>query len=272
MTTRSLLAGLVLAAAAVVPALVGLASLKGEPEPMVIEEAPAEPAVSELRALLEADPEGAVALVRQALLTDPNILEEAITALETQRAEAQAAAVGDVIAANQAAIFESEHNIVLANPEGTITLVEFFDYNCGFCRRALEDLDALAEAHPELRIVVKEFPVLGQDSVDAARVSLAFAMQEGLDYAFFHNELLGNRERANGEEALALAELLGADMDRLREDMTSPAIEAAIRESYELANALGINGTPSFVVGDQLIFGAVGFDALVAAVASAAGS
>jgi protein-disulfide isomerase len=169
------------------------------------------------------------------------------------------------------ALFSSPHQVVLGNPNGQVTFVEFFDYNCGFCKRAMDDMFTLMKDDPKLKVVLKEFPVLGPGSVEAAQVAVALRMQDkaGKKYVDFHQKLLGGRGEANKERALAVAKDVGADMDRLNKDMQSAEVKATLEENFKLAETLGLNGTPSYVIGDNVIVGAVGLAALRKGVNSA---
>jgi protein-disulfide isomerase len=153
---------------------------------------------------------------------------------------------------------------VLGNPQGNVTMVEFFDYNCGFCKRALSDMLDLMKADNNLRFVLKEFPVLGEGSVEAAHVAVAVRMQDstGKKYLEFHQKLLGGRGPADKARALAAAKEVGFDMARIERDMGSDEAKKTIDENMKLAELLGVNGTPSYVVGDEVVVGAVGIDAL----------
>jgi protein-disulfide isomerase len=163
-----------------------------------------------------------------------------------------------------ATLLNSQHEVVLGNPQGDITMVEFFDYNCGFCKRALPDMMTLLKTYPNLKFVLKEFPVLGEGSVEAAHVAVAARMQDptGKKYIEFHQKLLGGRGPADKARALAVAKDVGFDMTRIEKDMTSDEVKTTIDEDMKLADALGVNGTPSYVVGSDLVVGAVGLDAL----------
>jgi protein-disulfide isomerase len=162
------------------------------------------------------------------------------------------------------ALFSSPRQVVLGNPNGNVTFVEFFDYNCGYCKRAMDDMLTLLKDDPKLKVVLKEFPVLGPGSVEAAQVAVAVHMQDktGKKYLEFHQKLLGGRGEANKARALAVAKDIGLDMARLDKDMASPDVKAALQESFKLAEALGLNGTPSYVIGDNVVVGAVGLEAL----------
>jgi protein-disulfide isomerase len=154
--------------------------------------------------------------------------------------------------------------VVLGNAKGDVTLVEFFDYNCGFCKGALPQMMSLLKDDTNLRVVLKEFPVLGPGSVEASKVAVAVRMQDktGKKYLDFHQKLLGGRGKADMARALAVAKEVGMDMGRLEKDMASDEARASLEESLKLAETLGLNGTPSYVVGDDVMIGAVGLDAL----------
>jgi protein-disulfide isomerase len=153
---------------------------------------------------------------------------------------------------------------VLGNPQGKVTMVEFFDYNCGYCKRALPDMIDLLKTDPDLKFVLKEFPVLGEGSVDAAHVAVAARMQDstGKKYIEFHQKLLGGRGPADKARALAVAKEVGFDMPRIEKDMNSDEVKKTIDEDMKLADALGVSGTPTYIVGDEVVVGAVGLDEL----------
>ena len=157
---------------------------------------------------------------------------------------------------------------VLGNPDGDVTVVEFYDYNCGFCKRAMIDMVGLLEKDPNVRFVLKEFPILGPESLAAHRVAMSLRKLAPEQYSEFHMKLLGGDVRATEEHAIEVATSLGVDEAALKAGMDDPAIDASIRQTYELANALGISGTPSFVIGDEAVFGAVGEEALLSRIAN----
>ncbi len=175
-----------------------------------------------------------------------------------------------LIAANADVLFRSSHQTVLGDASGDVTLVEFFDYNCGYCKRAVADMLTLLAGDKKLRVVLKEFPVLGPRSVDLAKVAAAVRMQDaqGGKYQAFHEKLLASREPVSLDKALAVAQDLGLDRGRLEQDMASDETRATLQESARLAAALHISGTPTFVVGDKVLVGAVGLEALKASIAS----
>ncbi len=184
--------------------------------------------------------------------------------MDKQQQEAQAEKARATIIDNKATLFNSSHQVVLGNPNGNVTMVEFFDYNCAFCKRALPDMVNLLKTDPNLKFVLKEFPVLGEGSVEAAHVAVAARMQDptGKKYMDFHQKLLGGRGPADKVHALAAAKEAGFDMARIQKDMDSDEVKKTIDENMKLADALGVSGTPSYVVGDELVVGAVGVDEL----------
>ena len=168
------------------------------------------------------------------------------------------------VANNLVPLLSSPHQVTLGNPDGDVTLVEFFDYSCGFCKRALPDLLTLLKDDPQLKIVLKELPILGPGSLDAARVAVAVRMQDpgGQKYIAFHQQLLGGPGPASREKAVAAAKDQGLDMARLEQDMAADEVGATLKEDARLASAVGITGTPGYVVGKDVFLGAVGITGL----------
>jgi protein-disulfide isomerase len=208
-------------------------------------------------------------IVRDYLIRNPEILLEMQQVLEEKQKEEQRIAHLEVIRSARDQIFNSAYDGIVGNPEGKTTIVEFFDYNCGFCKRAQEDMQALTAADPDLRFVLKEFPILGPDSHKAHVVSMAFRTLMPEKYDEFHNQLLGGQGRAGEASAIKIALALGADEARLREEMKNPAINEAFEKTYDLANRLSITGTPSYVVGNEVVFGALGQEVLSEKIAMA---
>jgi len=200
------------------------------------------------------------AIVKDYLLKNPEILKDVAAALEKQQAEADAARGQKAIKEHAAALFNSPYQVVLGNPRGDVTMVEFFDYNCGYCKRALADMLQLIQGDPKLRVVLKEFPVLGEASVQAAHVAAAAALQDksGKKYLEFHRKLLTSRGQIGKAQALAAAKEAGFDVARIERDSGGPQVRKALEESFKLAEALGLNGTPSYVIGNNVVIGAIG--------------
>jgi protein-disulfide isomerase len=202
-------------------------------------------------------------IVREYLLSHPELLQDVMNELEKRQAAADAEKHRAAVSENSATIFSSPRQITLGNPQGDVTMVEFFDYNCGYCKRAMADMLDLIKTDSKLKFVLKEFPVLGDGSVQAAQVAAAARLQDnGKRYLEFHQKLLGGRGQADRARALAVAKEVGYDMARLEKDMNSDEVKAQIEESLKLGETLGLNGTPSYVVGNEVVVGAVGLNAL----------
>ena len=198
------------------------------------------------------------------LIAHPEVLQEAMAELEKRQAAGEAEKHQAAVKENATVLFSSPRQVNLGNPQGTVTFVEFFDYNCGYCKRAMTDMFALMKEDPKLKVVLKEFPVLGPGSVEAAQVAIAVNMQDktGKKYIQFHEKLLGGRGQANKALALAVAKEIGMNMAQIEKDMAGPEVKETLQESFKLAEALGMNGTPSYVIGDSVVVGAVGLEAL----------
>ncbi|MEL7460873.1 MAG: DsbA family protein [Pseudomonadota bacterium] len=208
--------------------------------------------------------------VRDYLVSNPEVMLEVIAALEAREAEMEAANDANMIAANAAAIYNDGHSWIGGNPEGDVTIVEFLDYRCGFCRRAHPVIDALVENDPNIRLVVKEFPILGEESVMASRFALAVKAVHGDDaYKRVHDALMELRAGVNDRTLAGIAEAEGLDADALFAAMDGAEITEVINANRALAQAMAINGTPSFIVGDQLLRGFLPLEGMQAVVADA---
>jgi protein-disulfide isomerase len=198
-------------------------------------------------------------MLKEYLAAHPEAIQEALDTLAARKAAAKAEERKATIRANGGELFSSPRQVTLGNRAGDVTLVEFFDYNCGYCKRALSDLLELMKNDPKLKVVLKEYPILGPDSVEAARVAVAVRMQDaGARYLAFHRKLLENRGHNDKARALAAAEEAGFDMARLERDMASEEVTKSLDESTRLGKALAINGTPGYVVGERVVIGALG--------------
>ena len=193
--------------------------------------------------------------VREYLLRNPEVIMEALRILQERQDAAEAEGLKRTIAERSEEILNDPAAPVGGNAAGDVTLVEFFDYNCQYCRRVAPTVAELEEGDPDLRLVYKEFPILGPGSQYAARAALA-SQQQG-KYAAFHNALMHASEQVTEQTVMKIARTVGLDTEQLRSDMQDPAIEGAIARNLQLANALGITGTPSFVIGDRVVPGAV---------------
>lgn len=208
-------------------------------------------------------------IVREYLLANPEIILEMRDQLEAKKQVAQAEKQKQTLAAEKDNLYKAAAQIEIGDKSAPVTVVEFFDYNCGFCQRALDDMNRLLKGG-NVRFVMKEFPVLGEESVEAARVSIAFNRLLPEKAAEFHRLLLGAPGRKDGKVAIEVAAALGADAAKLKAEAEKEYVTAAIQESYRLGDGLAITGTPSYVLGDEVVFGAVGFDTLGKKVANLA--
>ena len=201
------------------------------------------------------------AIIKEYLLANPEVLRDSMNELERRQKVEEVATRERAVNDQGAQIFNSQYQAVIGNPNGKVTLVEFFDYNCGYCKRALDDLTKLMKADPDLRVVLKDFPVLGPGSVEAAQVASAVRAQlKGEKFWEYHQKLLTTRGSIGKAQALNVARDLGLDMAQLEKDLAAPAVKAGIEEVMKVADILNLTGTPSYVVGTDVIVGAVGYD------------
>jgi protein-disulfide isomerase len=213
-------------------------------------------------ALDEAQKKEFGAFIREYLIENPEIMLEVQTALEQKQDDKRNSLAANAVPANRDVIFNSPYDLTLGNPQGDVTLVEFFDYNCGYCKRAKTDIDELVKSDKNIRVILKEFPILGPDSTAAHAVSNAVRNVAPEKYAEFQRNLLGANQRADEDFAIEAATDLGIDEDALRASMKEKTQDASVKETYEVAVQLGIQGTPSYVIGNEAVFGAVGLPAL----------
>jgi protein-disulfide isomerase len=200
--------------------------------------------------------------IKQYLMEHPEVLLDAQAALDKKQEEARLTQANKAVAINKETIFNAKYDVALGNPKGDITVVEFFDYNCGYCRHALSDMDQLLQKDKNIRFVLKEFPILGPDSVAASKVSDAFRKLAPDKYAEFHHKLLGSDGRASEDSAIEVATALGVKEDDVRKEMASSPNTDTVKETYQLATDLGLTGTPSYIIGNEAISGAVGVDVI----------
>jgi protein-disulfide isomerase len=195
-----------------------------------------------------------VNIVRDYLTKNPEILVEMTTELDKRQAADQAEKQQKVIGDNAEEIFRSPLTPAAANPNGDVSVVEFFDYNCGFCRRALPDVVKLVQNDGKVRLVLKELPIFGEESEAAAKIALA-AEKQG-KYFEMHQKLFTEPGKADKEKAMRVAGELGLDTAKLEKDMQAPEIQRSLDQARELAQKLGLQGTPLYLVGDRVIPGA----------------
>jgi protein-disulfide isomerase len=206
--------------------------------------------------------------IKQYLIENPEIMLEVQDALERKQYETRNAKAAVAVEDNQKAIYASAHDITLGNPKGDVTIVEFFDYNCGYCKRAMSDMETILSTDKNVRFVLKEFPILGPDSLAAHKVSNAVRLLAPEKYPAFHRALLGGQGRASEESAIDVATSLGLKEDAIRKSMAENPNDQSVQEVYQLATNLGITGTPSYIVGNEAVFGAVGAQPLAEKIAN----
>jgi protein-disulfide isomerase len=199
-------------------------------------------------------------IIRDYLMENPEVLRDALIELQRREQASAAEAQQAALVKNAKAMFQSPGDVVIGNPKGSVTLVEFFDYNCGYCKKSFTDIVKLSQSDKDLRIVLKEFPILSPGSVMAARAALAAHRQD--KYWELHQAFMGFAGQKDEATVLAIAEQAGLNMEQLQKDMGAPEVNAVLAGNAALAKALGIEGTPAFVVDEKLIPGAVGLDQL----------
>ena len=204
------------------------------------------------------------------LRINPEVLMEAIGVLEQRQAEAQTADDASLVQVNAAAIYDDPTSFVGGNSDGDITIVEFADYNCGYCKKAHPEVTELLQSDGNIRFIIKEFPILGEASVLASRFALAVREVAGDDaYETVHDGLMEGRGKITDGKLDAMARDLGLDVDTVRAEMDSDKINAILTENHALAQRLQVSGTPTFVIGDELFRSYLPLDAMREIVAQA---
>jgi len=199
-------------------------------------------------------------IIHDYLLEHPEVVIEALQAAQVKQKQEQEVASHAAIAAKRKELLEDSAAPTGGNPKGDVTLVEFFDYRCPYCKQVRPSIEALLKQDPNLRIVYKEWPILGPPSVFAAHVAFA-ALKQG-KYERFHSAMMATKGEITEDVILKVATGAGLDVTRVKIDMAAPEIDQAIKRNYDLADALSIRGTPGFVIGETLIPGAVDIQTL----------
>ncbi|MBK1622637.1 DsbA family protein [Afifella marina] len=227
------------------------------------------PAATEQGALSEDSTSATQQLVRDYLVSNPEVIEEALMALQNKRVQEARSQQSETITRMQDQLFNSKNQVVLGNPDGAVTLVEFFDYNCGYCRRAYPDMMALIDNNPDLKMVLKEFPILSEGSVQAARIAVAVDAVAPDSYSDFHREMMTRGGQADRAKALDVVRDLNLDVAAIEAKAGESSVDENLTEVQTMARALDISGTPSYIIADEAIPGAVGFDQLQQKVSAA---
>jgi len=199
-------------------------------------------------------------VVEQYLRTHPEVIEQSLRILQAQRQTEERERTRQVIATKQAELLNDPNSPVSGNLDGDVTVVEFFDYRCGYCKRVAGTVTQLQQDDPNVRVVYKDYPILGEASELASRAALASKVQG--KHLAFHEALLASKQELTQESILNIAAEVGLDTEQLSKDMQAPTIQAIIERNRELARELGINGTPGFIVGTELAPGALDLEDL----------
>jgi protein-disulfide isomerase len=194
------------------------------------------------------------AIVKDYLLSNPELMLEINNVLEAKMDKIQSERMAVALKENAGDLFRTQTSPIVGNDKGDVTMIEFFDYNCGYCKKAFSDVAQLVDKDKKVKLILKEFPILAKGSEEASRVALAARLQG--KYWEFHRAMIENQGQANEASALKVAEKLGLDMTRLKKDMTLPEVKKEIDDTRQLATKMGIQGTPHFIVGEHIIPGA----------------
>jgi protein-disulfide isomerase len=205
-------------------------------------------------------------MIHDYLMNHPDVLAQAIAHAEDDAKATDAAAQSKLIAAHKEDLERDPASPVLGDPNGDVTLVEFFDYRCPYCRASAPSVRALLKSDPRLRLVLKEFPILGADSVYASRVALV-AQRHGKYQAFF-DAMWAAKDKPGQDAVLRIAKSVGLDPDSVKKEMESPEIDQMLKRNFDLAQTLKFDGTPTFVIGTTAFPGATSIDDLRARIAA----
>lgn len=209
------------------------------------------------------------ALIGDYIRQNPQVIIDAVTRHQAQLEEAERRDTEAALVLAKAELKGDASTPVAGNPNGDVTIVEFFDYQCGYCKKVVPSIQSLLKSDGNIRYVFKEYPILGPQSVTAARAALAVWAVEPQKYFDFHAALMAARGSLTVERALDIAASVGIDRNRIRKAMDDPAIETALQNNYALGRRLGIQGTPAFIVGGRVVPGAVDLQTLKELVADA---
>jgi protein-disulfide isomerase len=204
-------------------------------------------------------------LIRSYLLDNPEILREIVAKLEAKDKQAEDDMRGKALTGLAPEIFKTAADPSIGNPKGDVTVVEFMDYNCGWCKKSMAEVSTLLKADDKLRVVFKEFPIFGEHSEYAAKAALAAAKQN--KYWELHQAMFSHEGQVTTDVVNQLAEGLGLDMAKLKEDIGSKDIGERIAANLQLGKLLAINGTPAFIIDDQVHGGYLPLDGMIASIA-----
>ena len=196
-------------------------------------------------------------IIHDYLMAHPEVVIESLRAGDARAKQQAEADTRAQIAKHKDELVHDTKSPESGNPAGDVTIVEFFDYRCPYCKQVEPDLETLLKQDGRIRLVYKEFPILGPESMIATRVSLAALQQSPQKYARLHAALMSSKGQLSQDSVLKAAEAAGLDVGRIKTDMNGPEVDALIKRNYDLAETLNIRGTPAFIVGNEMTPGAV---------------
>lgn len=208
-------------------------------------------------------------IIHQYIMDNPKVILDAVARLQAKEEAAKQSKVKDTLVSSRDLLFNDPNAPIGGNPNGDVTVVEFFDYRCTYCKRVYPSLKKVVTTDKNVRYVFKEFPILGPESVEASKAALAIWRIDPSKYEAFHDALMKSRGALTKSKLLKFAADAGADPKAVEKNMGSPEIEKIIHENYKLAKSLNINGTPAFIIGNQLIPGAIDYATLKKLIAEA---
>lgn len=211
-------------------------------------------------------------VIRDYLVNNPEVIIEALDAYQAKQQAAQQANQKHAITAMADALRNGANDPVMGNPDGDVTVVEFFDYRCGFCKRVFDDVQTLIREDGNIRYVLKEFPILGPDSLTASRAAMAVWLHQRDKYEAFHTAMMKSRGELSEAKVMALGLESGVDIEALKLQMEDPQVLSTLRETAAQAEALNISGTPAFIIGDAIQPGAIPLDMMKELVDAARGN
>lgn len=217
----------------------------------------AAPAAWAAEAMSPAEVERLEKVIHDYLLKNPEVIIQAVRGLEERQKREAMEMTRELIGKHSKELRQDPDSFVAGNPKGDVTIVEFFDYRCGYCKQVHPVVKNVLRGDGKVRLVLKEFPVLGPESVAAARAAVAALRGQRDKYLAFHDAMMERRGALNEAVVMEIAATVGLNAAKLKADMQSPEVERVLRENYKLAQTLGINGTPAFIIGDELVPGAI---------------
>ncbi len=210
-------------------------------------------------------------IIHQYIMDNPKVILDAVEQMQVRAEAAKQEHVKKQLVRARDLLINDPDSPIGGNPNGDVTVVEFFDYRCGYCKQVYPSVMKSINADKNVRYVFKEFPILGPESVTASKVALAVSRIDATKYKPFHNALMSARGSLTKSMLLKTAKDVGVDPDAVEKEMASPEIEKIIRKNYDLAQSLNISGTPAFVIGEQLVPGAIDYATLEKLIAEARG-